>query len=546
MTCPEELTLSIYADDELPRDEVRQLEMHLVSCRDCRHRIVALRDEMSALADAMNERTAPARILRERTAPAPELAWGLPAAIAAITAVLTIAGVLIEFRLPGAFDLLNPRRLMGVYEMTFDTVFMLRDRLPAFFDAAASVGAMASVSALGCAALHALSRRISRSSSSLTLMMLVFLIVPNLSRAVDIRHEENTHVGADQTISETLVCSGEVVTIDGTVDGDLVVAAERFSLRGTVTGNLIVFGSDVEIDGTVNGTLISAGERVNLSGRVDGAVAIAAERLNVLDEARIGRDVTLIADGARLSGEAARDVTFVGDWLEVRATIGRDLHVLGADRVALLDGASIGRDVRGRLWGSETEIEEASGARVSGEVQVSRESRIHEHYLAHYRHPTFYVMVLVSAAAAFLFGLLIYILDPRFFEAETPDGRGFARALGIGFVICLAGPVALFLTGMTVVGIPIAVLGLFILISALYTAYVIVAGMVGRSIVKPAGPGLGAFAPSLLTGVLIVSVLAALPFVGIAVRILAVLFGLGCLFERARGLHALNLRGIRG
>ena len=37
---------------------------------------------------------------------------------------------------------------------------------------------------------------------------------------------------------------------------------------------------------------------------------------------------------------------------------------------------------------------------------------------------------------------------------------------------------------------------------------------------------------------------AALPFVGVAVRIVAVFFGLGCVFERSRGLQALNLHGI--
>ena len=49
--------------------------------------------------------------------------------------------------------------------MVFDSVFMLRRELPALFDLATSVGAVAAISALGCAAVHALSRRILRSSS---------------------------------------------------------------------------------------------------------------------------------------------------------------------------------------------------------------------------------------------------------------------------------------------------------------------------------------------------------------------------------------------
>jgi len=313
-----------------------------------------------------------------------------------------------------------------------------------------------------------------------------------------------------------------------------------------VTGNLYVFASEVEIGGIVEGTVIGVGERVGLDARVDGAVVVAGDRVTVMDEARLGRDVTIFGEGVRIAGKAARDVTFAGDWIEVRAEIARDLHVLSADRVTLLDSARVGRDVRARLVGGDAEIEQSTGSIVVGEVTVSKASLIHDHYLAHYKETSFYLMLLVGAAGAFLFGLLIYLLDPRFFEADPPDARGFVRSLGIGFAVILSSPVAIILMSLTVIGIPIAVLGSFFLISSVYTSYVIVAGLIGRAVLAPSGPGLGSFAPSLLVGVLILSVIAALPFVGIAVRILAVLFGLGCLFERARGLHALNLRGIRG
>jgi cytoskeletal protein CcmA (bactofilin family) len=375
---------------------------------------------------------------------------------------------------------------------------------------------------------------------------MILLTTPDIASALDFRDDEDTHIGASETVSETLVCTGEIVTVDGTIDGDLIVGAERFTLRGTVTGNLYVFASEVEVAGIVEGTVISIGERISLSADVDGGVMLAGDRVTITDGARLGRDVVVFGEGVRIAGRAARDVTFAGDWIEVRAEIARDLHVLGADRVELLDSARVGRDVRARLMGRDAEIEQASESIVGGEVTVSKESLLHDHYLAHYKETSFYIMVLVGAAGAFVFGLLIYLLDPRFFEADPPDARGFVRSLGIGFVVLLSSPVAIILVGLTVVGIPVAVLGSFFLISAVYTSYVIVAGLVGQSVLTPSGPGLGSFAPSLLVGVLILSAISALPFVGPAVRILAVLFGLGCLFERARGLHALNLRGIRG
>jgi cytoskeletal protein CcmA (bactofilin family) len=542
MSCPDEMTWSIYVDGELAQAERHQVETHLVSCRDCRSQVVALQDEVAALTNAMVERV-PAASTRQAAA-ARELSWSLPVAVAAVTAVLAILGLVVEMRLPGVLDLFTPRRLMGVYEMFFDSVFMLRDRLPEIFDATAFVGAMAAFSALGCAVLHALSRRFTN-TSSLTLILLAMLTMPDGSSALDFRRDQDTHVGVDETVSETLVCTGKVVSVDGTVDGDLVVAAERFTLRGTVTGNLYVVGGDVDIDGAVEGTVIGAGERVNLGGRVDGSVTLAGDRLHIMDGAQIGRDVALFGEGVEVAGTAGRDVTFIGDWLEVRGDIKRDLHVVGAESVSLLGSARIGRDVRAHLWGSKDEITQASGSSVGGDVEIVQESIVREHYLAHYRHSSFYVMVLVAAAAAFLFGLVIFYLDPRLFASDLPDGRGFVRSLGIGFVLLLAGPVALGLVGFTVVGIPIAILGLFVLISALYTSFVLVAGLVGQTVLAPSGPGIGGFAPSLLVGVLIMCVVAALPFVGVAIRILAILFGLGCLFERARGVHALTSGRLR-
>ena len=547
MNCPDELTWSIYADGELVAAEVRRAELHLVSCRHCRSRVVALQEEAAILTDALRERERAPALRRARPEPTRDLAFGVPAAIAGVTALLSIAGVLIDLRLPGGIDLLDPRRWMGAYEMLFDTVFVMRSRLPWLFELATSVGAVAAVSALGCAAVQALSQRLTRSSSlHLVLLVLVAVLgVPEAARAIDLRLDRDTYVASAETVPETLVCTGEVVTIDGTVDGDLVVGAERVVVRGTVTGNVYVFGDEVEIEGVVRGSVLVVAESARLDGSVEGSAVLAGGRVTLADGARVARDVALFGEGARVEGTVSRDVTFGGEWIEVRGAVGRTVHVLAAERVGLLDGARIGGDVRGRVWKGAEAVERAPGATIGGELRVEAESIVREHYLAHYLHARFYVSLLVAAAAAFVFGLLLHVLDPRLFEADAPDARGFFRSLGIGFVALLAAPFVLLLGGLTVVGIPVAVLGGFVLVSALYTSWVLVAGMLGLRIVAPAGPGIGRFAPSLLAGVLLLILLSALPFVGAAVRIVAVLFGLGCLFDRVRALHALNLRAIR-
>ena len=45
MSCPTELTYAVYLDGELPPEQVRPVEAHLVQCRRCRELVVALREE---------------------------------------------------------------------------------------------------------------------------------------------------------------------------------------------------------------------------------------------------------------------------------------------------------------------------------------------------------------------------------------------------------------------------------------------------------------------------------------------------------------------
>ena len=53
MTCPSEVTHSIYADGALSPHDARLLERHAATCAACRARIEALRDESELLRTAL-------------------------------------------------------------------------------------------------------------------------------------------------------------------------------------------------------------------------------------------------------------------------------------------------------------------------------------------------------------------------------------------------------------------------------------------------------------------------------------------------------------
>jgi cytoskeletal protein CcmA (bactofilin family) len=533
VSCPGEATLAVYVDAELSPAEVRSLETHLVGCRDCRALVVALREEATLLADALHDRARePAPVASARDA-ARGLALGLPLSIAAVAGALAAGGVLLEMRLPGGLSLFNPLRLKGAYEMAFDLVFMIRDSAPGLLEFAISVAVVLSVSALGSVAVGMLFRRVTQ----VGMLALGFAILGGAptSRALETRFDEDTKIGAQEVIDDTLVATGDNIHVDGVVTGDLIAAAERVTVRGRVEGNLFVFGRNLELGGSVGGSIHAVVRQLRVEGEVGRSLYFAGESLTVGASGRIGRDALAFGESAVVEGRVVGDVLFAGDWIVERGNLERNLDVLHAHRLALLDGAHIAGDVDALLRDG-TEIEQAPGATVVGETRTREPTHT---YISHYRQPHFYAFFAIELVAGFVFGLLLYALAPSLFVSEVPTLRSFFGTLGRGLLALLATPLVLLAVAITVIGIPVAVLGLFTYVTALYLADILVGALIGRAILRP-DAGIPSFARSLLLGLTLVVVAHLVPFLGPAVGLVTLLLGLGMIVERARSLPLLR------
>ena len=84
---------------------------------------------------------------------------------------------------------------------------------------------------------------------------------------------------------------------------------------------------------------------------------------------------------------------------------------------------------------------------------------------------------------------------------------------------------------ITVVGIPIGVIGFFLYLTSLFVSIIVVASLVGTSITATLGfePENTGFGMSLLVGLVVVLVGLNLPFVGELLGLLVVVTGLGLL-----------------
>ncbi len=538
MSCPDEPVLARYADGELAGDALRRLEAHLIGCRACRTRVVALQSESLLLADVLQGRERSHAARSADDAPEPGAALGVPIAIAAVTAALAVGGFLVETQLPGGLDLLNPLRLLGVTDMAFDLIFALRVRAPGLVEGALALAGVASVSALLSFGVGAVYRRVFGAGA-----LALCLLAPDPAAAFELRHvhDGDLRIGADETVEGTLVASSESLQLDGVVDGDLVVFAERVYLAGTVRGDVYAFARNLEIIGRITGSLVGVTEQTDLDGEVEGSLYQTTGRLDLGPAGRVGRDAALFSRDAVLAGRVGRDLLFAGPRLEIRGEIAR--HVLARwriERLTLLDPARVGGDVE--AWVDPPErLERASGARVAGAVRVHAPETAHDAYWAAVRSPWVWAVHAVGLAAAFVFGLIVHALAPALLELRLATARDLFVALGTGFAALVVTPIALLLLALTLVGLPLALLGSFGYLTALYLAEIVTAAALGRWILPPRGGGTWAFGRALLVGLAVLVVVEHLPYVGVPVFCVAVLIGLGGLATRAR--HALAAPG---
>jgi cytoskeletal protein CcmA (bactofilin family) len=307
-----------------------------------------------------------------------------------------------------------------------------------------------------------------------------------------------------ETVDGLETVAGTVI-VRGTVDGDLAATAGTVVITGTVTGDAEVVAGSLVVEGAVDGDLRAAGGSVVLrdTSRVGGAVEAAAGSVT-LDGA---------VDGdARLAGEEIR----IGPVASVGGSVEYD-----ASTFVLADGAAVG--------GTVTEVDEVNivftpffGA--PGDVEFPSGSV--------FPPGTFAVYGLFVNA---LLGVVLLAIAPAFADRVTDLGTTRTlRSGGVGLLTLVAVPVALLVLAITVIGLPLSLVGAVLFALTLWIVQIYGALVVGTATLAlfDRETRWGALAAGLL-------LLLVLPFVplgvGELVRFVVLLVGLGAFVLALRG-----------
>jgi hypothetical protein len=139
----------------------------------------------------------------------------------------------------------------------------------------------------------------------------------------------------------------------------------------------------------------------------------------------------------------------------------------------------------------------------------------------------FYFRQAVWLASAMLVGWLGLVLFPGFVQASTQAVGSGWRSLGLGGAVLAGVPVAIVVAAITLVGIPLSLMLFAAYLASIYLAKIWAGAFLGRILLRPAGATKHDWLLGLLLGLLILTIVGFIPYIGGLVHFGVICLGLG-------------------
>lgn len=321
-------------------------------------------------------------------------------------------------------------------------------------------------------------------------------------------------------LGQDVLASGSAPTIyNDSVGGDAIMAGGDINFQGTTGGDFVGAGGHQDIRGHVRGSLRAAGGGVVVSATVDRNATIGGGDLHIDSISVIGQNAYLIGGSIHVNGTVRGGLLATGGDVELNGPIGRDVEV-ASGTLTVGPHAQIAGNLRYRVKG-EVNIDPA--AKITGKVTALPVSK----------GPGPFSLLWVGGVL--LMGVVVVLLVPRFI-AETAvaiDARP-VRAVLIGVIVGILWLVAVVFAAVTVLGLPLALLGLAVWLIITAISGVPVAVWLGgrimhaRTVLGRQGPLVNFF-----IGALIFVVIGVIPVIGNLIQFIAGCIGFGSILMTA-------------
>ena len=363
----------------------------------------------------------------------------------------------------------------------------------------------------------------------LPLPLLALLALPLAASALEWRTMEKFESKADQTLTNELWLATEIAKFSGTAERSVFVQAQKsLDLAGTFKRDLWAVADTLEFTGHAEQAVrVVAKRSAEFTGEIGGTLLAFGETVQLQKNLHVADDVLLLGQELLVGGAVSNRLWAMGTKVTLSGYVGGTARLV-SDDITLMPGTVIAGDLR---YSSAQELIKPEGVTIKGQLL-----RVTKPNLG-FGLPQFTLAQEVTIQfalflAALLAGLPFVTLFPLFTSRAVTALRTQSNKCLLAGGIALAGlPMAAGLAALTWIGIPLALLLAGVWGALLYLAKFVVAIPLAVWLLKLRGPAdrqLGAL-PVLAVGLFLLYVADALPFVGFAVWLATVLYGMGAL-----------------
>ena len=372
----------------------------------------------------------------------------------------------------------------------------------------------------------------------LCLAALALLTAPALAAEQSLRRFGAT-VDIDDQSLPGVWAAGSDVSVKGRSSGRVVLAGANVLLDADVADDAYIAATSATIKGRILGGVRAYGSLVEFGGAVAGGVSARGSRIAIAPEAKLEGEVELEGSDILVAGEVVGPLRIEATTVEIAGTVKGPLRI-EATRIKFADSARIEGDAS-IFTSAEPEI--APGAKISGKLTRESLAGTLQSRLLGESGPMGRVLPgIILLGSGLMAGLLFLWLGRGGAEGaideliDSPLASG-----GWGLAALLLLPLAAAILGLTIIGLPVAALGLMALPLLLLLGYACAGLGLGEwffnRLGEPRSAGMRAF--HLLAGLLVLSLLSLVPWAGPVLIVFATVCGFGALLrmlgDRLRG-----------
>jgi cytoskeletal protein CcmA (bactofilin family) len=321
-----------------------------------------------------------------------------------------------------------------------------------------------------------------------TIKILLFAFASVSASATLAQLESGEDVLISKKVRHDLYVAGGTVSVNAAIEGDLTVAGGTITVTDTIAQDFLGAGSNVVLNGYVGDDVRCAGGTIRLSNIVAGDVIITGGTITIDERAIINGDLLVSGGRVTVDGEVKGSIKSASGELTLNGKVQREIDcrggkvvidgtvvgnsILAANTIEIGSQAHFSRDVT--YWNNEGSL--AFGNSLDG-GQATFDSSLEPdsgkwHFLGF---ASLLILLWYLGTALIMIILIHYFFGGTFKKAADSVKNSSLKSLGLGFLFVVGIPIAIVVTVMTVVGIPIGVLGLIAYVTILLLGTVIVA-----------------------------------------------------------------------